>query len=207
MTWFTQSTNETEAAKSRVTMFMAADFDFSSGHVRVWTGWGDITLNGQTYTGIGTLGSVSDTPDQTRLMADKKTFRLSGTDNSLMSEADIDACFGRSVTQYFGFLDDSRALVATPEVLWEGRMDSVIRFDGAEPYIEVQSENRLVLLDQANGWRYTHEHQQQFFSGDDGLKLVPATMTAEVVWGGQKIAGGTSFTGDSLARYRKVVGG
>ena len=56
--------------------------------------------------------------------------------------------------------------------------------------IEVTAENRMVLLDQANGWRYTHEHQQQFFAGDNGLLLVPSTMTAEVIWGGRKAVPG-----------------
>ena len=148
-----------------------------------------MTINSQTYTGIGYLGQVSVVPDGAKMVAEQKSFRLSGSDPSLVSEADIDACFGRSVTEYFGFLSNG-ALVATPEINWEGRMDSVNRVDSSEPYIEVLAKSRMALLDISNGWRYTHEHQQQFFAGDNGLNLIASVLTAQVTWGGQKVTAG-----------------
>jgi len=196
MTWFVQSANETESAKPHARIFIAADFDFPSGHVRVWTGFGDIVISGQTFTGIGTLGEVSVPSEHTRLLAERKTYRLSGVDVSLVPESDIDACFGRSIVEWFGFLTDTGQLVATPEINWEGRIDGINRVDSDNPFIEVQAENRMVLLDQPNNWRFTHEHQGQFFAGDDGLKLVPTTMTAMVIWGSNYVKPGISNYGE-----------
>jgi hypothetical protein len=192
MTWFAQSANQDAAALPRASIFLAVDFDFPSGRIRLWTGWGDITINGNTFTGVGTLGEVSATPDRSQLVAERKSYKLSGVDPSLVPESDIDDCFGRSVIEYFGFLTESGQLVATPEINWEGRIDGINRLDSAEPYIQVQAENRMVLLDRPNGWRYTHEHQQQFFAGDDGLKLIPSTITAEITWGGQSVKAGVN---------------
>jgi hypothetical protein len=208
MTWFAQSANQSEAALPHARMFLAADFDFSSGHVRTWTGWGNITINGQTYTGVGTLGEVSVSPDHVRLVAERWSYRLSGVDPSLVPESDIDACFGRDVTEYFGFLTEAGQLVATPEINREGRMDGINRADSDEPYIEVQAENRMALLDRTNGWRYTHEHQQSFFAGDDGLKLVASTMTAEITWGGKSTKPGVvgSLAQNVVARVRSQKG-
>lgn len=187
MTWFASSTNETESQKEHAVEFIAVDLDFSSGHARAWTGLGDITISGNVYTGIGSLGSITTPPDRVGLDANSKTFRLSGVDTSLISEADIDACFGRSITVYSGFLNpDTRALVDTPEIEWEGRMDSVRRVDGHNPIIEVNAEHRLVMLDQTDGWRYTHEHQQQFYAGDLGFDQVRAILLKDLVWGGQR---------------------
>lgn len=187
MTWFASSTNETEAAKSHVLMFVAVDFDFPSGHARFWSGVGDIAINGNTFVGAGTLGAISIPSEGTTLVAEKKTYQLSGVDPSLVAESDLDNCFGRSVIEYFGFLDtETRILVDTPEINWEGRMDVPRRVDGASPLIEVSAEHRLVFLDQADGWRCTHEHQQQFFAGDKGFDQVGTLDGKTVLWGGKR---------------------
>ncbi len=191
MTWFTQTANADEAVKEHVHMFLAVAIDLPSGIQRLWSGYGDLSFGGFTYTGIGTFGQVAVGAEHTRLLAEKKSFRLSGVDPSLMPEADIDGSFGRSITEYFGFLDtNAGVLIAMPEINWEGRIDSIIRCDGPEPFLEITAENRMVYLDLPNGWRYTHEHQQQFFPGDDGLKLVPTTETTTVHWGGSLVKAG-----------------
>ena len=43
--------------------FYAAEFQFDSGVLRLWTGYGDRTIDGSTYTGSGsllTLGAVEE---------------------------------------------------------------------------------------------------------------------------------------------------
>lgn len=192
MTWFTQTANQTEAAKNHCQMFLAVDIDLPSGHVRVFSGDGTVTINGNVYSGIGKLGTVGVVPDGTKLVAERKSYRLSGAEVNpeLFPESDIDGSFGRSITEYFGFVDSSLQLIAAPEVNWEGRIDPINRSDGAEPFIEIQAKNRMALLDVPNGWRYTHEHQPQFFSGDDGFKLKPTVETAQIVWSGGVIKPG-----------------
>ncbi len=189
MTWFAQSANETEAAKDSVYMFVAVDFDFPSAHVRIWSGVGDLVIGGNTYTGMGDLGTISVPQERAGLTLERKTYQLAGPDVSLIPEAELDASFGKSVTEYFGFINPTtRALVATPEIKWEGRIDAIRRVDSPDnPIIEVNAEHRMVLLDQTDGWRYTHEHQQQFFSGDTGFEEVAAIQLKEVIWGGASV--------------------
>jgi hypothetical protein len=194
MTWFTESANQTEAGKSHVRMFVAVALDFPSGFVRVWSGVGDITILSNTYTGIGELGSISIPVERAGLNIDRKTFQLSGVDLTLAPESELEGSFGRSVTEYFGFLNtETGALVGDPEVNWEGRIDAIRRVDGANPTIEVNAESRMVLLDQTDAWRYTHEHQQQFFAGDNGFDQVAAIQQKEVVWAGGPVDPGISM--------------
>ena len=47
----------TQATLLRPALFIEAHF--TSGALYVWSGFGSLTWNGQTWTGIGTLGSVS----------------------------------------------------------------------------------------------------------------------------------------------------
>lgn len=183
MTWFEQSANATEAAKPHVHFFVAVDFDFPSGHARFWTGVGTLNFGGFDYSGAGPLGHIGTPPDNDRLVAERKTYQLSGVDPSVMAESDIDNCFGRQVTEYFGFLTEQGALVAAPEVNWQGNIDAVQRRDGKECYIEVNAEYKLVLLDRSDGTMYTDEHQQLLFPGDLGFDKVQAIATKKILWG------------------------
>ncbi len=191
MSWFQQTANATEADKDAVALFIAVAFAFQSGTLRFWTGFGDLTFGGNTYLGSGDLGKISTHTEQIPLVSEKKTYQLTGVNPALVSEADFDTSFGRSVTEYFGFLTPAGQLVATPEINWEGRIDSCRRVDGSAPLIEVNAEYRLAVVDGVDGWRYTHEHQQQFFPGDDGLALAASVETTDVVWGGVHIAPGS----------------
>lgn len=196
MTWFDNSLNETESAKEHVAFFIAVDFDFPSGHVRVWSGARSLTIDGNVYTGVGSMGKVSSAPENNRLVAERKTYQLAGTgvDPALVSETDIDGCFGRSVTEYFGFLDKNGALVDDPEINWEGRIDQIARVDGASPVVEVNAEHRLIVLDEADGTRFTDEHQQRQFPGDLGFNQESTIENKVAVWGGKISTPGTVYT-------------
>jgi len=190
MSWFVSSANESESAKEYAQMFIAADLDFTSGVQRYWSGFGQITFGGNTYYGTGDLGKISSNPEATTLVAQTKTFQLSGIDLSLVDESDLDTCFNRSVTEYIGFLKSDGTLLDTPEKNWEGLQDKPRRVDGLEPVIEINAEHRLSIIDQADGWRYTHEHHQQFFPGDNGFREVPSVETAQIYWGGSIVGVG-----------------
>lgn len=193
MTWFQQSANETEAAKSRCMAFIAVDMDFPSARVRLWTGSGTLTILGNDYIGVGDLGGVSSPPEHARLVDESKTYELSLIDTSpaIVSEADIDASFGRSVVEYLGFLNvDTLQLVATPEIYWEGHIGTIRRIDGLQPKIQVQAEYRLSIMHYADGYRYTHEHQQEFFPGDLFFREAASIETKEVIWNGGPVAPG-----------------
>jgi hypothetical protein len=208
MTWFVTSANETETAKEHYHMFLAADFDFPSGHVYLWSGTGELSIGGNTYLGMGELVRVSVAPERSNLTVDRKTYQLTGVpvDPAVVSETDIDGSFGRSVTEYLGFLNaETRQLLATPEVNFEGEISNIRRVDGREPLIEVNADNRLIMLDQADGWRYTHEHQQQFYAGDLGYNQVPSLDLKEVLWGGRRVvAGGGGSRGGGRARTQQL---
>ncbi len=198
--WFEIAANATEAAKTRYAMFIAVRMDFPSATVRVWSGYGQIMLFGETYTGLGKLGSVSVVPERSNLTFEPKVYRLAGSDVdvSLVSEADLEGSFARSVVEYLGFLSEDGQLLADPEVLFEGELSNMKRRDGSDPCIEVTAENRLSMLDRADGWRYTHQHQQQFYNvnpPDLGFNEVKRLETQETFWGGSRVSSGGGGSG------------
>lgn len=190
--WFENAPNATEAAKTRYGMFIAVRMDFPSDVVRVWSGYGQITLFGETYTGLGKLGSVSVAPERSNLTFERKTYQIAGAevDPALVSEEDLENSFGRSITEYLGFLSEQGVLIADPEILFEGEISNIQRRDGRNPSITVNAENRLSMLDRTDGWRYTHQHQQQFYDvnpPDLGFNEVKSLAIREIFWGGSRI--------------------
>jgi hypothetical protein len=187
VTWFAQSANETEAARGEGSnLVIAVDFDFPSGHVRAWAGYGDLIISGNTFLGTGDLGKIVVIPERVGLDAQTKSYELAGIDWSLIPQSELDNSFGRSVTEYVGFFNSSMQLVDTPEINFEGRVDTCNRVDGPQPVIRISVEHRLVLLDRPDGWKSTNSHQQQFYPGDTGFDQVAAIQTKTLLWGGQQ---------------------
>ena len=193
MSWFTDANCEAASLLEHAQKSYAVDFDFPSGHVRLHTGLGDLTLDGNIYTGVGTLGAIETISERAQLTSERWTYSLSGVDPSVIPESEIDACFGRSVTEYEVYINPDTFAVIGKEINREGRMGRVRRKDGDSPIISVSCENRLVILEQADGWRYTDEHQQQFFAGDTGCDQVKYLETIDVLWGGLKVAPGSGL--------------
>lgn len=187
------------------TEFLAAGFnpiflveaEFASGTIRVWTGFGDIQWNSQTWTGVGELGGVSEIVEGTALRANNVVLQLSGIPQSMALIALDEVRFGRPATIWFGALDANGAVVADPFLTFQGMIDSAELVEGAEfATIKVNIENEAVSLQNPRERRYTDEDQQKEFSGDKGFEYVPKLQEKNVMWGSRPTeipsSGGTS---------------
>lgn len=165
-----------------------AFFDFQGGAVRVWSGLGSKTWGGNTYSGLGHLGSVAPIEESADLKANGVAFQLSGVPSGLIATALGDNYQGRDVKLWLGALDGSGAVVADPYLLFAGRMDNLEIDDGTESAtIRVFAESRMVDLRRSNERRFTHEDQQIDFPGDDGLDYMPTAQSTPFMWGGQRV--------------------
>jgi hypothetical protein len=188
VSWFDDPNCEAAAIAEHAAVAYAVDFDFPSGHVRLWTWTGELILGGNTYTGTGTLGSISDTPERTQLTSEQWTYSLSGVDPTVIPESEIDNCFGRSCTEYEVWLNPETYAVIGYEIRREGTMGPGRRRDGKDPVIQIRCETRLALLELTDGWRYTTEHQEKFFSGDLGCDFARELESKEIIWAGKRAA-------------------
>lgn len=179
--------NETQAASLAPAFF--AFFDFQAGAVRVWSGVGDKVWGGNTYNGLGYLGTMSPIEESADLKANGVAFQLSGVPSTLIATVLGDNYQGRDVKLWFGALDQSDTIIADPYQIFAGRMDAVEIDDGTETAtIRVHAESRMIDLRRNNERRYTHEDQQLDFPGDDGLKFMPTAQTTPFVWGSTRVA-------------------
>ena len=82
--------------------FYAVELGFAEGEVRFWTGYGDIVVGGDTYTGLGNLLDISYVEETSDLSARGVTLTLSGIPSSLVSLALSSQYQGRKATLFFG---------------------------------------------------------------------------------------------------------
>ena len=158
--------------------------EFNAGDVNLWSGIGELTWNGDTYTGAGNLLSLSKVTENNRGDAQNTTFELSGISTALLVVAMTAHYQGRPVSAWFAAIDDAGAIIADPYLFFKGQMDvfsSSISGDTAT--LSMRCESRNVDINRAKESRYTDECQKALYPDDKGLEFVTSLQDAQVVWG------------------------
>ena len=175
----------TEVTAGSLQPILLVKMEFDSGDLNLWTGFGDLVFSGDTYTGAGDLLAFSTIEESVALKAVGLTGALSGIPSSIISIALAEDYMGRPVTVWFGALSSAGALIADPEPIFAGLIDSMpIEDAGDTATVQIQAENRLARLEEARARRYTPEDQAIDYAGDLGLDFVVALNDGrQIVWG------------------------
>ena len=163
---------------------LLAKFAFDSGDVNLWNGIGDITFNGDVYTGAGDLGGVSPVEETEQTKAAGLIFSISGIPSAFIATALGEDYQGRAAKLWFGAVNDAGAIIVDPELIFVGRMD-VMTIDeaGETATIKVAVENVLIALESTSERRYTPEDQKLDFPNDTGFDQVAALQDVTITWG------------------------
>jgi hypothetical protein len=155
---------------------------FGSGTVRFWTGVGDLSWGGYTWTGTGTLGKIGQMEETLESRAATLQLELSGIPPDVLAIALAEDWQGREARVYYGVLDDNRQFVGDPFQIRRGLMDQMTLTEGAEATITLAIESRDIDLGRANSRRYTAEDQRGEYPGDRGCDAVALLQSQEIVW-------------------------
>lgn len=191
--------------QSVVYPFFAVDLNFESGPLYFWTGYGDLSINGVTYLGVGTLVNISAVEETTEIEAKGAVVTMTGIPSSFLSLALAEPYQGRECKIYFGLWLNNRTITTqandtiTTEDLFEfatetdtrylteifsGELDQMnISEEGNTSTIAVTSENVLIKLERPVVRRFTNEDQKSRFPSDRGLEFVAGLQDKEVFWG------------------------
>ena len=167
---------------------LAVELEFSTGTLRFWNGYGDLTMtaggSSNTFTGLGDLMGVSAVSESDQVEAIGASLSLTGIKSSLISSALSANYTNRNASIFLGLFDTNKSVIADVYTLFKGKMDIMKIDEGAESAtIVLNLENRLIALDRQKERRYTHEDQQLSFSGDLGFEFVPDLQDKEIIWG------------------------
>lgn len=165
-------------------LFFAVKAQFDTETIRLWTGIDDITVDGETYTGAGTLLGIGEIEDTMEVKSSNCTFTLSGMDTTVLNLALSEDVQNRKITMLMGYLSGGSNESAGEIVLFSGRMTNLtVNDDPNGMTIAINAENRLVDLNRPCNLRYTQQSQQIVSNGDTGFKYVAAIQDQQINWG------------------------
>lgn len=157
---------------------------FASETLYLWSGRGSVAWNGQTWLGVGTMGSIAPVEEGSTVEARGTTLTLSGIDVNVLGESLTDLRQGLPVTVWFALFDDTPALIPNPVIAFQGRMDQpTISHDGQTCTIQINCESRLMDLNTPAERRYTNEDQQREYPNDRGFEFVNSIQEVTIYWG------------------------
>lgn len=178
---------------------------FDSETLRMWTGNGTLTWNGNDFIGGGNFLSVSPIEETQELQAKGLVVTLSGIPSTMVAAALTERSRGRPFRLYLGSVQ-SRQYVATeddgvvntedggvvlletvlfdePFRIFSGFMDNIEIVDsGEESLLRLNVENILIIGQRTKVERYTDEDQRKRFPEDIGLSFINQLQDKEVVW-------------------------
>jgi hypothetical protein len=175
---------------------LLASLQFASGTVYVWSGLGPIVWSGNTFQGVGTLGTVSTISEASTVEAQGVSVELSGIPASLLNDVLNEVRVLGPCNIWLALFDTTGALIADPFLSYQGKMDQPsISDDGKAITCAIAIENVLVDLNRPCYRRYTSDDQQIDLAAtltrlglpsntiDTGFRFVPGMQEQIIFWG------------------------
>jgi len=140
---------------------LLASLQFADNTIYVWSGITPLIWNGNTYQGVGSLGSISTISEDSTVEAKKVTFELSGIPADLVSEVLYETRLLYRAQAWFALWDENYNLIPDPVLSYQGKMDQPSLSDDTKTCsISISCENVLVDLNRACYRRFTNDDQQ-----------------------------------------------
>ena len=210
-----------EAEKPSITMVCMVEVNYDSGTVRVHDGIGNIVLGGNILTeageqldaenddnlindatiapfyGIGDFGGIESVEENIEVVARQVTLTCSGLDSTWITPALSEDYQNRTVTVYLGFFSpDTGALIGSPEVIWEGRINQqTITLSKGDATLSMTCEHRLRREPRIA--RYTQADQELLHTGDRFFDLTHTIEGFVNRWGRRDVGYGGGSGGGS----------
>lgn len=167
---------------AQISVFWACDLLFDSpNQLYFWNGVGDLSLDGNIYTGAGELIGVSEMQESSDIAAYGAKLTLTGIPKYLVSTALSEPYQGRHAKVKFGINAEG---VYTAVTVFSGEMDQMgIQYGAETVTISLDVESRLIDLDRSRVRRYTHEDQKKRFVDDRAFEFVTRLQDESLQWG------------------------
>jgi hypothetical protein len=173
---------EATAATRRPVVFFEGVF--SSGTLRLWNGYGDISWGGFTWQGNGWFQAPDGMEETVELEATDMSIVLSGIPDAMLALVLGDQQQGALGTLWFGFLNASGGVVSDAYPAWSGYFSHAeVDYGAAAASVELFYDSPLVDLERPREGRWTDQSQRQLFPGDTGFRYVVAAANWSGTWG------------------------
>lgn len=159
--------------------YYAVEAQFTGGTVRLWTGYGDRTIESNTYIGAGSLINISGLEEVADLSSRSITVTLSGLDQTVLALALAEPYQRRTLRVLFGVVGASEVVE-----IFSGQMNTMTIEDSNETgTVSILVDSKLVELERASNRRYTSESQKARYPNDTFFNYVSGLQDRQIVWG------------------------
>jgi len=166
-----------------VVLYTAVYIDVSpTEQIRVHSGVGSYTIDGEVFTGVGELGSIDSVQKDGSTSPSGISMTLSGLDPLLITSVLSDGYMGRKVDVLLCILVNEYVDVHS-HVLFSGRLDTMKILMGDTATIKVTAEDRLVDWQRGDVTRWNNaSHQRILPAGvtDKFFEFVEQTVDKEI---------------------------
>lgn len=156
---------------------------FTTGTQYLWSGVGPLVWSGNTYQGVGSLGSVGTISEVNSVESRGMTLTLSGIDPTLYADSMSEIITGKPAVVYFALLSQG-AIIGSPYLAYSGLIDQPTVSEGADTIsITLNLSSRLTNLQRPNCRRYSSADQRMLYPTDSAFFMVEALQDIANVWG------------------------
>lgn len=173
-------------------LVIAVEILYKSAPLRAHTGVGEIVIDGQTYIGVGGLGSIDPVKQSSNNGPSTMNLSMSGLDPALVAETLNERTQGSKVKLIICSLDDDLQ-VTSASILLSGRVSTQRFAYGAEMSVEVEIVDRLADWQRKGSRRFDQESHTSEQPGDDFFQYVPQMSEASIFWGSKKDSPGFKY--------------
>lgn len=174
---------EIAASSCRPIHFLKIVFDSSA--VYITDAYRDISWEGHAWVAMGHFLSFSDIEESGGIEVSSCTLGLSGVDQSYISLFLNTDFIDREVSIWKGFLDSSMAVISSPLLIFNGRINRPgITEDpnSGACTLAVEAASNWVDFQRIPGRHTNHTEQQIWYPGDKGFEFA-ADKTTQLKWG------------------------
>ena len=166
---------------------MFAKMEFPGGTVRLCSHTASLTYDSETYTGLGTLGVVSDIEETIDESSNNVTLTLSAA-SSVVALALTEPVRGARVRLWRGLLNSGGTLIADPALEFSGTASHMSHSDdGTSGSVTLHIVDETGDQERPLDLRYTDAEQQRMYPGDTGLRYVTTLPNQEFTWGNTRV--------------------
>jgi hypothetical protein len=144
-----------------------------------------IVWGGNTWLGLGTIGSISAIEESDGLESKPLTFTINAAQPTWLALAvgPVEQYRGRVAKMYFCPLDESYQMVGTPEICWRGIMSVIsVGIEGEEGKIQLRCETSAYGLKRQSSLRMNPSQQRKKYPADAGFDYLPDLIANPQTW-------------------------
>jgi len=172
-----------------VTAVYALKLDLVSGVSRVHSGLGPLVINGETYYGVGSMGSVGPQKEQLSTSPTKLSVALGGLDDSLLADVMRERIVDRMAWLYLVVMSpDGAPLNACLQ--FKGRIAQTPVKAGRTNTIQLTISNIFEDWKRGLNLRNTDESHRRLYPDDHFFRYQSQMADRSIFWGSVKDAPG-----------------